>query len=125
MSTAKVFAELHGFPIHFELDVGAEGIAPKDISEFVNELEVYEFVGHAGFGQRPAPQPAQKATGSPPAPVQVPSGPPMWETIGNGAMACSNHGPAKWVPPGVSKNSGKPYDGFWACVERGCKPANP
>lgn len=25
------------------------------------------------------------------------------------------HGEKKWVPGGVSKGSGKPYKGFWAC----------
>lgn len=26
-----------------------------------------------------------------------------------------NHGPKKWVPPGTSQRTGKPYAGFWAC----------
>jgi len=26
----------------------------------------------------------------------------------------------KWVPPGVSNKTGKPYRGFWACPTRGC-----
>lgn len=26
----------------------------------------------------------------------------------------------KWVPPGVSKKSGKAYPGFWACPTPGC-----
>jgi hypothetical protein len=25
------------------------------------------------------------------------------------------HGPAKWVPPGVSKRTNQPYTGFWSC----------
>lgn len=25
------------------------------------------------------------------------------------------HGPKKWVPGGVSKKTGNPYNGFWAC----------
>ena len=35
----------------------------------------------------------------------------------------------KYIPAGVSKNSGKPYPEFWACSERECKftwkPTNP
>ena len=33
----------------------------------------------------------------------------------------THHEPWKYVPPGVSKSSGKPYEGFWACPERGCR----
>jgi hypothetical protein len=48
----------------------------------------------------------------------APAGPPP----GAAAPACPNHGqPAKWVPPGVAKATGKPYQGFWSCAvsERG------
>lgn len=32
---------------------------------------------------------------------------------------CGN--PLKLVPAGVSKNTGKPYEAFWACQDRNCK----
>lgn len=33
------------------------------------------------------------------------------------APFCPNHNsPAKWVPPGVSKRTNKPFQGFWACA---------
>lgn len=36
----------------------------------------------------------------------------------------------KFVPPGVSKKTGQPYQGFWSCPEMGCRlkpnqPINP
>src|ERR1043166_5292300 len=35
---------------------------------------------------------------------------------------CPVHGlPFKWVAPGVSKKTGKPYQGFWSCPEMGCR----
>lgn len=36
--------------------------------------------------------------------------------------ACPVHGEDwKWVPPGTSKTTSKPYAGFWTCPERGCR----
>lgn len=52
----------------------------------------------------------------------VAPGPAHWIVDVNGNHACSIHGPAKWVPPGTSKATGKPYDGFWGCTEKGCRP---
>ena len=35
---------------------------------------------------------------------------------------CPDHGqPFKWVPPGFSKKTGEPYEGFWSCQTRGCR----
>lgn len=64
------------------------------------------------------PQEAQEAPAwggydQPPAPPawapQAPQSPP-----GVVAPSCA-HGPAKLVPAGVSKSTGKPYNPFWAC----------
>ncbi|KKL49536.1 hypothetical protein LCGC14_2314550, partial [marine sediment metagenome] len=39
-------------------------------------------------------------------------------TMGN----CPDHNtPFREVPAGVARMSGKPYDAFWACPERGCR----
>lgn len=48
---------------------------------------------------------------------------------GQQAPYCPNHNqPAKWVPGGVSKSTGRPYNGFWACSvsqqgDRSCRIA--
>lgn len=35
---------------------------------------------------------------------------------------CAEHGtPFKLIPAGVSKNTGRPYDAFYACETKGCK----
>jgi hypothetical protein len=33
------------------------------------------------------------------------------------APLCLHNMPAKWVKPGVSQSSGRPYKGFWACAQ--------
>lgn len=33
------------------------------------------------------------------------------------APLCLHNLPAKWVKPGVSQSSGRPYKGFWACAQ--------
>lgn len=44
------------------------------------------------------------------------SGPaPEWKPSTSETPPSCAHGPMKWVPPGVSKTSGKPYSGFWGC----------
>ena len=48
--------------------------------------------------------------------------PAVWELDADGTHVCSVHGPGKFVPPGTSKKTGKPYSGFWACTNRDCKP---
>lgn len=41
-------------------------------------------------------------------------------------MNCPIHGvPFKTVPAGVSKSTGRPYNAFEACPERGCKEKPP
>ena len=45
-----------------------------------------------------------------------------WIMEPDGSRSCSLHGPGKWVPPGTSKKTGKPYNGFWACQTQDCKP---
>jgi hypothetical protein len=53
------------------------------------------------FGQAPAPQFAQVPQASAMPPGQAP--------------LCLHNQPAKWVPPGISKKTGSPYKGFFAC----------
>lgn len=37
-------------------------------------------------------------------------------------QVCPEHGVEfAWVPPGISKKNGKPYQGFHACPVRGCR----
>ena len=54
----------------------------------------------------PAAAPVQPAPVYAPAHVAAPSGGPV----------CAHGEPAKFVPPGVSKKTGKPYPGFYACA---------
>ena len=39
--------------------------------------------------------------------------------------SCPIHHTVKFVPPGVSKKTGKPYTGFFACAESGCEQRPP
>mgnify|MGYP001598348976 FL=1 len=58
----------------------------------------------------------------------IPGNKPFPEDSGNtatpkekavGAPECGDHHvPMSWRAPGVSKNTGKPYPGFWACPEK-------
>jgi len=34
---------------------------------------------------------------------------------------CPEHGACKIIPAGVSKTTGRPYNAFFACVDRNCK----
>jgi hypothetical protein len=53
-----------------------------------------------------------------PAPAApAPSGGPEW--------VCPLHGSSKWVPPGVSKKTGREYSGFLACPQSGCDQKPP
>jgi hypothetical protein len=38
---------------------------------------------------------------------------------------CPDHDVVKVMPPGIGKQSGKPYGGFLACTERGCNERGP
>lgn len=39
-----------------------------------------------------------------------------WSPANSSTTPTCQHGPQKWVPPGVSKSPPyKPYQGFWAC----------
>jgi hypothetical protein len=40
---------------------------------------------------------------------------PSQQQPAQGQGPTCQHGPAKYVPAGVSKSSGKPYQAFWAC----------
>ena len=57
------------------------------------------------YGAQPLAQPARQNSQPPPG------------QGANQAPLCPNHQqPAKWVPPGVAKATGKPYEGFWTCA---------
>lgn len=53
--------------------------------------------------------------------------PPATVNQASGAPLCPNHGqPAKFVPGGIAKATGQPYQGFFACAvsaqgDRSCK----
>lgn len=75
----------------------------------------------------PVQQPAQPAfqpqpqQGPPPEWAQPQQQPQQWQQpaqqVPQQAPMCPGHGmPAKWVKPGISKSSGRPYPGFWACA---------
>jgi len=38
---------------------------------------------------------------------------------------CPTHGTVRFVKPGVSKKTGKPYQGFFVCGEEGCEERPP
>jgi hypothetical protein len=52
-----------------------------------------------------------------PRPDFVPQGVPLEAPPqqGGGQPQYCVHGEKKWVPPGTSSRTGKPYNGFWAC----------
>jgi hypothetical protein len=68
------------------------------------------------FPIRPSKQETSNVTALPSASVQE-DAPATTEFV-----QCPACGQAKdkWVPPGVSNKTGKPYRGFWACPTRGC-----
>ena len=80
-----------------------------------------------GWSQQPqqAPQAPPQQHQQPQYPQQgpPPQAPPQQQQ--QQAPLCPGHGvPAKWVKPGVSQSSGRPYPGFWACAmprEQQCK----
>lgn len=70
----------------------------------------------ATYGAFQAPtyqQPPQQAYAPPQQPWQQPQA-PQASPPGQQAPVCA-HGPAKYVPAGVSKATNKPYNAFWAC----------
>ena len=80
----------------------------------------------AGLGWQPA-APQQQQWGPPQQPAQ-PAAPQQWSQPAQqrpaqpqqqgGAVSVPNcnHGvPCKWVPPGISTNTQRPYKGFFAC----------
>lgn len=78
-----------------------------------------------------APQAGEGRHSQAPSPAPTPGdGPPLdWdalpavaESLFHDEDVCPEHAqPWRLVPAGVSKTSGKPYDAFWTCPERGCK----
>lgn len=84
--------------------------------------------GHVAAGLPLAP-PAQQQAAQQPYPQQAPQPQPQQQQYPQQAPPqqapqqqqyqqpplCSHNLPAKWIAPGVSRSSGKPYAGFWAC----------
>ena len=63
----------------------------------------------------------QTLDGVAPASVQFPNdeGPVARTVTQEVAPLCPVHGtPMSFKPPGISKTSGKPYQGFWSCGQR-------
>ncbi len=60
----------------------------------------------------------------PPEAIPVPGDPVrfrgMAQNVPQGTQCPIHHEPWKLVPAGVSKKTGKPYESFQACPERGC-----
>lgn len=50
-----------------------------------------------------------------PAPAMLSAVPAAAVPADSNAKLCKHGEPAKWVPPGVSKRTGKQYSGFYAC----------
>lgn len=73
-----------------------------------------------GGGGVPASPPPQVSDD--PAAITWDDIPEMAEQLFRDEDVCPDHAqPWKLVPAGVSKTSGKAYDAFWTCPERGCK----
>ena len=105
----NVFAtDPKGFKVHFKL-IG-------QANKIINNLEVLTD-GLLARGYVP-----ERAPGPPQPQSDGPSGVAEWQSNADGSRSCSVHGPAKWVPPGTSKKTGKPYNGFWSCQSQGCQP---
>jgi hypothetical protein len=123
MAEANVFAmSPDGFKVHIKL--------PSRSMTIIGNVDLL-LKGLAAKGYTPDPTmggfrnaPAAPVAAAQPAPAQpVPNGPAQWIHNPDGSRSCSVHGPAKWVPPGVSRNTGQPFTGFWSCSVRACKPA--
>lgn len=57
-----------------------------------------------------------------PRPTQLAPLPAVMQATG----VCPIHNqPWKHVPAGIAKSTGKPYEAFWACQERGCDQRPP
>lgn len=94
-----------------QLDDGMDALEARlgriaDIERMITATGVV----NTAFSQPSVPQqrqPEQTWTQQPEAaqPSSAPAGP---------APMCA-HGAKKWVEPGISKNTGRPYSGFWTC----------
>ena len=103
-----------------QLNLQQGGLQPQELPQ--QTLQSYQqqpqqYQDQQPYAQSPygAPQYQQQA---PPAPPRTAGGPPP----GMQVRLCPNHGqPARWVAPGVSKATNKPYSGFFSCAvsERG------
>ena len=99
----------------FVSSVFASLLSDKPVAAAINNLN--RAVGPVQTVPQPAAQQPfvqQPPTAAPP--VQFagqqaqPAGPP-----GTEQPVCA-HGPKKWVPPGFSQKTQKPYNGFWTCT---------
>ena len=105
----NVFAtDPKGFKVHFKL-IGQANKIINNLEVLTDGLLARGYVPEQG---RPINTPQSAG----------PSGVAEWINNPDNSRSCSVHGPAKWVPPGVSRTNNKPYTGFWACQTKGCKP---
>ena len=96
--------------------------AKELVTAFRAELlqEIYDTEVAFSAAQALASTPAPAAQGSAPAPaaptVPVAAAPPPATAAGDVPM-CEHGTPAKLVPAGIAKASGKPYRAFYACSQ--------
>jgi hypothetical protein len=117
---ANVFVKSpDGYKAHFKLIFPEAAGLLTGLNNLDNLIEALKRRGYQPDGYS-VPLPV---TPSAQAPASAgPAGVAEWIVNQDGSRSCSVHGPAKWVPPGTSRESGKAYSGFWACQVKGCKP---
>ena len=125
---AKIFSSApDGIKVHWEISAEKIGLLISDVTGLLKWLtdneEIGQFGPDNGFGTQPAPRPAVLPAAPQPAP-QAPAPPQAqaeWVWYGD-QKHCSLHGPAVFRQGGVSKTTGKPYNAFWSCTNRNCRP---
>lgn len=96
--------------------------AKELVTAFRDELlqEIYDTEVAFTAAQALAGTPAPAAQGTAPAPaapnVPVAAAPPPATAAGDVPM-CEHNQPAKLVPAGIAKSSGRPYRAFYACAQ--------
>ena len=107
-----------GYDAHIKISLLNRAKAATYLAQISAALSENGFAPSSRFpGKLPAPQDG-------PAPFEPArsNGAATWILNRDGSRSCSLHGIGKFVPPGTSKRTGKPYQGFWACETQGCKP---
>lgn len=108
-----------------ELEIALQSVASM-IPAMLAVEQALTAGGHVAAGLPLAP-PAQQQAAQQPFPQQAPpqqqqyqQAPPQQQAPAQQQQyqqppLCSHNLPAKWIAPGVSKSTGRPYAGFWAC----------